>query len=452
MRIHFIAIGGAAMHNLAIALHKKGYIVTGSDDEIFDPALSHLKKYNLLPEKYGWYPEKINKQIDIIILGMHARKDNPELLQAQAQNLKIFSYPEYLYEQTKNKKRIVIGGSHGKTTITSMLMHLLKYAGISFDYMVGASIKNFETMVNLEDTNKIAIFEGDEYLSSPIDLTPKFHWYKPHIAVLTGIAWDHINVFPTFQNYCLQFKIFIDSIQKDGKLFWFADDIELKKISSSNQNIISLPYKEFESYYDDEANLLVKSENKSYHLNIFGSHNLQNLKAAYLVSKELNIEDDIFWKAMQSFEGAAKRLQLVKENKHSAFYIDFAHAPSKLKATIQAIKQKYNKRKLVACIELHTFSSLQIDFIPQYKNSMSEADIAVVYYNNEVLKHKQLPELDEQYVKDCFGEVLVITDTNKLQDYLKTIEIIDCNILMMSSGNFNGISFSSLADEIINDV
>ncbi|HNQ68933.1 MAG TPA: Mur ligase family protein [Bacteroidales bacterium] len=450
MKIHFIAIGGAAMHNLAIALHKKGFEVTGSDDEIFEPSRSRLEKYGLLPKRYGWYPEEISDTLDIIILGMHARKDNPELLKANELNLKIYSYPEYLFEQTKNKKRVVIGGSHGKTTITSMIMHVLKLSGVGFDYMVGANIKGFDTMVNLEEKNNIAVFEGDEYLSSPIDLTPKFHWYKPHLAILTGIAWDHINVFPTFDNYVEQFEIFIKSIQTNGKLFWFGEDENLKRISKTNTNIESVPYNKYDYITDSDGNVFVKYKNTKYKMSVFGDHNIQNINAARYACLEIGIDEKFFWSAIQSFEGAAKRLQLLKENKESAFYLDFAHAPSKLKATINALKQKFSDRKLIACIELHTFSSLQKNFIPQYKDCMKNADIAIVYYSHEVLKHKQLQELSEEFVKQSFGgDVIIYTETDKLQNYMENINIDKTNILMMSSGNFNGIDFVKFADKLI---
>lgn len=450
MRIHFIAIGGAAMHNLAIALHKKGFEVTGSDDEIFEPSRSRLDKYGLLPKEFGWFPEDISDKLDIIILGMHARIDNPELLKAKELNLKIFSYPEYLFEQTKNKKRIVIGGSHGKTTITSMIMHVLKTAGKGFDYMVGANIKGFDTMVNLEEKNDIAVFEGDEYLSSPIDLTPKFHWYKPHVAILTGIAWDHINVFPTFDNYVEQFAIFIKSIQPGGKLFWFGEDENLQRISKINTDIESLAYHEYDYEIDEAGNVFVEFMNTKYKMSVFGNHNMQNINAARYACLEIGIDEDFFWSAIQSFEGAAKRLQLIKENTESAFYLDFAHAPSKLKATINALKQKFSDRKLIACIELHTFSSLQKNFIPQYKDSMKNADIAIVYYSHEVLEHKQLPELREDFVKEAFGgDVMIFTETDKLQSYLENTNLNKTSILMMSSGNFNGIDFVKFANKLI---
>lgn len=450
MRIHFIAIGGAAMHNLAIALHKTTYLVTGSDDEIFEPSHSRLEKYGLLPKKYGWFPDIISDKIDIIILGMHARVDNPELVRAQELGLKIYSYPEYLYEQTKNKKRIVIGGSHGKTTITSMIMHVLKEAKLGFDYMVGANIKGFETMVNLEEKNEIAVFEGDEYLSSPIDLTPKFHWYKPHVAILTGIAWDHINVFPTFENYVSQFEIFIKSIQPGGKLFWYDADENLEKLSTVNNNIDSLSYRAYNYKIDEKGRTCVSFDGKTYYMSVFGDHNMQNINAARYACLEAGVSEDFFWNSVQTFEGASKRLQLVKETEDSSFYIDFAHAPSKLQATINALKQKNATRQLIACIELHTFSSLQRNFIPQYKNTMEKADIAIVYYSKEVLKHKRLPELPEEFVKEGFGgKVKIFTDTEILQKYLLSIDCKNTNILMMSSGNFNGIDFVNFANEML---
>lgn len=450
MKIHFIAIGGAAMHNLAIALHKKGYEVSGSDDEIFNPSKARLEKYGLLPKDFGWFPQKISNKIDFIILGMHARPDNPELIEAQKQGLKIFSYPEFLYHQTQHKKRLVIGGSHGKTTITSMIMHVLKSVDIKFDYMVGANIKGFDTMVELNENNKIAVFEGDEYLSSPIDLTPKFHWYKPHVAILTGIAWDHINVFPSFDNYVDQFKIFVQSIIPGGKLFWFEEDKNLKQISNANTKISQSPYNTYKYIIDEKSNICVKYEGQTYKMNVFGDHNMQNINAARLACLEVGVKEKDFWNTIQNFEGAAKRLQLIKENSKAAFYIDFAHAPSKLKATIKALKQKYPNRKLIACMELHTFSSLQKNFLPQYNNCMKDADIAVVYYSHEVIKHKKLPNLDENFVSKSFGKnIKIFTDTNELKKYLSEFKYDDTNLLMMSSGNFNGIDFDNFANDLI---
>jgi len=451
MHIHFIAIGGAAMHNLAIALHSKGYKVTGSDDEIFDPSRSRLEKHGLLPKEYGWFPEKINDQIDVIILGMHARIDNPELLMAQKLGLKVYSYPEYLFEQCKNKKRVVIGGSHGKTTITSMIMHVLKTLDYKFDYMVGAQIEGFDTMVSLSHDAPIAVFEGDEYLSSPIDLRPKFHWYKPHVALLTGIAWDHINVFPTWENYVEQFKIFADSIETDGTLVWYLLDEELQKISGTlRSDIQSLAYDEIDSHLEG-GQTIITFNGKKYPLSIFGAHNLQNLNGARIVCAKLGISDESFLEAISSFKGAAKRLQTLKQTEYSTIYLDFAHSPSKLKATINAVKNQYADRTLIACMELHTFSSLNKDFLPQYKNTMDKADFAFVYFNPKVVEHKKLPKITIEDVSNAFASsnVKVFDDTEILQRELKAIDWKNKNLLLMSSGNFSGINFNSFSDELI---
>lgn len=451
MHIHFIAIGGAAMHNLAIALHKKGYKVTGSDDEVFDPSRSRLEKHGLLPEEFGWFPNKISDAIDVIILGMHARKDNPELLKAQELNLKVYSYPEYLYQQCKDKKRVVIGGSHGKTTITSMVMHVLKTLEYDFDYMVGAQIEGFDTMVKLSHEAPIAIFEGDEYLSSPIDLRPKFHWYKPHVALLTGVAWDHINVFPTWENYVEQFQIFADSIMPGGSLIWYALDEELQKIGKKlSSEVTSFPYKTL-PYAIIKGKTSVTFNNKDYPLQIFGEHNLQNLNGARLVCEQLGIDEKSFFKAISSFKGAAKRLQTLVSSDFTNIYLDFAHSPSKLKATTQAVKQQFTNRSLVACMELHTFSSLNKDFLPQYKDTMRFADRALVYFNPEVIKHKKLKEISPEEVASAFGgeNVKVYTDTSELQKVLQKMDWNNTNLLFMSSGNFSGINFQQFAEELI---
>ncbi len=453
MHIHFIAIGGAAMHNLAIALHKKGYHVTGSDDEIFDPSRSRLEQHGLLPEKFGWYPEKISDKIDVIILGMHARKDNPELCKAQELGLKVYSYPEYLFEQTKNKKRIVIGGSHGKTTITSMIMHVLKQLDYKFDYMVGAQIEGFDTMVSLSHDAEFSIFEGDEYLSSPIDLRPKFHWYKPNIALLSGVAWDHINVFPTWENYVKQFKIFTDTIEPNGTLIWYLHDKELQKLNNSLKNEVkSLAYEELPSTVTN-GKTYVEFEHQNYQLAIFGGHNLQNLNGARLVCNEIGISDQQFLNAISTFKGAAKRLQLLNETEKSAVFLDFAHSPSKLKATISSVKKQYPDRRLVACMELHTFSSLNKSFLPQYKNSMEDADEAIIYFNPEVIKHKQLETITEEEVKNQFGtsNVKVYSDTTLMQKELLQKKWDHKNLLLMSSGNFSGINFIQFTEDILSN-
>ena len=451
MKVHFISIGGTAMHNLAIALHKKGYIITGSDDEIFEPSKSHLKKYNLLPEKIGWDASKITNKLDAIILGMHAREDNPELLKAKELNLKIYSYPEYLYEQTKNKTRVVIGGSHGKTTITSIIMFVLKYNKMNFDYMVGSQIEGFETMVSLSNDTKIAVFEGDEYLSSPIDRRPKFHLYKPNIALLSGIAWDHINVFPTFENYVEQFEIFISTIKKNGTLIYFNEDPVLKDIVKKNNNDINkIPYSAHKYIIENNQTQLI-TDNAKTPIQLFGEHNMQNINGAKLICNELGISNDNFYKAVSQFKGASKRLQLITKNDKTNIYLDFAHSPSKLKATTTAVKQQYPERELVACIELHTFSSLNEKFLPHYKNTMSEADLSIIYFNPKAIAHKKLKQLQPKQVKEAFNHnnSKVFTDIDELINFLMGINFENKNLLLMSSGNFSGMNIDKFATNLI---
>jgi len=440
MHIHFIAIGGSAMHNLAIALHKKGYKITGSDDEVFEPSRSRLDKYGLLPSFEGWQPELISDKIDVIILGMHACVDNPELLRAQELGLKIYSYPEYLYEQTKDKIRVVIGGSHGKTTTTSMVMHVLKFNHIDFDYMVGANLEGFETMVGLSHETKIAIFEGDEYLSSPIDLRPKFHHYRPNIAMLTGIAWDHINVFPTFEGYVDQFQIFADMIEPNGSLVYFDDDENICKITGNvRKDVKLLPYATPAFSIKDGVTYLVDGK-AEIGLKVFGEHNLQNIAGAKLVCNQLGISDQDFYSAIAQFNGSARRLEVVAENDSSTIYYDFAHSPSKLKATTLAVRKQFEKRQLVAVMELHTFSSLKKEFLPQYKGSMAVADRAFVYFNPHTIEHKRLDPISADMVKEAFdgSNLEVFTDSDLLFSTLEKIDWTNRNLLIMSSGNFSG--------------
>ncbi len=467
-KVHFIAIGGSAMHNLAIALCQKGITVTGSDDEIFDPAKSRLEKYGLLPAEFGWHPERITPDLDAVVLGMHARIDNPELLRAQELGLKIYSYPEYLYEQSKDKLRIVIGGSHGKTTTTAMILHVLAHCGIEADYMVGAQLKGFEVMVRLSHTAKVMVIEGDEYLTSPIDRRPKFHLYKPNVAIITGIEWDHINVFPTFDIYRDQFAQFINLIEPQGTLIYCDEDAEVHRVAVENQrtDIQKLPYVCPEHVVDNGVTYL-RTPNSELRtpLMVFGHHNLLNLTAARLACRQVGIAlrdanllpkgmvgvtDEQFDEAISTFEGASKRLELVKKNNTCAVYKDFAHAPSKLRATIHAMREQYPDRKLVACMELHTFSSLTQEFLLQYAHSMDEADVRYVYFSQHALQLKKLPPLDPEEVKKAFGgDVEVFTDSTAMVVKVKAIEWKNANLLMMSSGNFDGIDFAALADEII---
>jgi UDP-N-acetylmuramate: L-alanyl-gamma-D-glutamyl-meso-diaminopimelate ligase len=456
MKIHLIAIGGAAMHNLALALHQNGHQITGSDDEIYNPALTRLAKVGILPAQFGWFPDKITADLDCIILGMHARKDNPELLKAQNLGLKIYSYPEYIYLHAKDKKRVVIAGSHGKTTTTSMIMHILHHWKRDFDYLVGAMLEGFDTMVRLSDA-PVMIIEGDEYLSSPIDLVPKIHHYKPHIAIITGIAWDHMNVFPTFENYVQQFKIFIETIDPKGYLFYDKKDKNLVAIAQESP-CKSIGYDAFDSVVKrNKTYLRTQSEIRNLKfevltpLSIFGEHNLTNLKAAYLVCREIGVSDEQFFEAVKTFKGAAKRLQVLHKTTKSIAFLDFAHAPSKVKATIEAMKAQYPKRQLIAALELHTFSSLNKAFLPQYKGTMAAADIAIVFFNEHTLAMKKMPPLSIDEVKSYFNHpnLHVFTDNQLFSAFLEQHTFENKNLLLMTSGTFVGLDLKALAKRLL---
>ncbi len=451
MHIHFIAIGGAAMHNLALALHLKGDIVTGSDDEIFDPSKSRLKTHGLLPEAYGWFPEKITKEIDAVVVGMHAKKDNPELIKAQKLGLKIFSYPEFLYEQSKNKTRVVIGGSHGKTTITSMILHVLHYHNKEVDYMVGAQLDGFDVMVKLTDTNDFIVLEGDEYLSSPIDRRPKFHLYKPNIALLSGIAWDHINVFPTFENYVEQFKIFVDAIIKGGSITYNIEDPIVKKTVEESQNTIrKFAYKTPE-YKVENGTTILETPEGELPLEIFGKHNLNNMEGAKWICLQMGVGEEDFYEAMASFKGASKRLEKIAENNTTVIYKDFAHAPSKVKATTQAVKNQYPNRTLIACLELHTYSSLTPAFLKEYKNSLDKADIAAVFYSPHAVSIKNLEPVSTQQIAAAFNrdDLHIFTDPLLFSEFLFKQSFTNTSLLLMSSGNYGGLDFDKVK-EIVN--
>lgn len=451
MNVHFIAIGGSAMHNMAIAMHKKGFNVTGSDDEILEPSKSRLAAHGLLPEDEGWNVNKITPQLDAVILGMHARIDNPELMKAQQLGLKIYSYPEYIYEQTKDKIRVVVGGSHGKTSITAMILHVLHHQKTDVDYMVGAQLPGFDTMVKLTREAKIAVIEGDEYLSSPIDRRPKFHLYHPSIAILSGIAWDHINVFPTFDNYVEQFRIFAGLIEKDGSIIYCELDEEVKKVAQLvRADVKKFPYQIPPHKIENGITRLITSAG-DIPLKIFGDHNLMNINAAKLACNQLGIPDDRFYEAIQSFGGAAKRLELVSKNEVTAVYKDFAHSPSKLKATTQAVKKQFPNRQLIACMELHTFSSLNQDFLDQYKGAMDLADKAIVYFNPHTIAHKKLRPITTEQVQKAFGrnDLLVLTDSKEVLNTILGIDFQQKNLLLMSSGNFDGMDFKELSNKIV---
>jgi UDP-N-acetylmuramate: L-alanyl-gamma-D-glutamyl-meso-diaminopimelate ligase len=451
MRVHFIAIGGSAMHNLAIALNRKGYHVTGSDDEIFNPSKSRLEKEGILPDSIGWNPSIISSDLDAIILGMHARKDNPELLRAQELGLKVYSYPEFIYEQSKSKKRVVIGGSHGKTTITSMVLHVLNKVNFECDYMVGAQLEGFDCMVKLTDADTI-ILEGDEYLSSPIDRRPKFHLYHGNIGLINGIAWDHINVFPTYENYVDQFRIFMDTLEEGSTLLYNATDPEVLRICENEIHGKNLVQRAFNTpdFKIVNGTTIITFEEKEYEIMVFGRHNLENMQGARLICESLDIDGHQFYKAIADFTGASKRLELVAKKEDAVFYKDFAHSPSKLKATTKALKEQFPNRELIACMELHTFSSLKKDFLPQYENAMENADRALIFFDPKVIEHKKLDPIDAEFVKACFKSenIEVYTDSSEIINILESQVWSQKNLLMMSSGNFNGVDFVDLGQQL----
>ncbi|HIA10956.1 MAG TPA: peptidoglycan synthetase [Flavobacteriales bacterium] len=451
MNVHFIAIGGSAMHNLAIALHEKGEVVTGSDDEIFEPSKSRLNDHELLPKEMGWNVENIHANLDAIVLGMHAREDNPELLKAKELGITIYSYPEFLYEQAKDKKRVVIGGSHGKTSITAMILHVLHHHNIDCDYMVGAQLQGFDTMVRLTDAAPIAIFEGDEYLSSPIDRRPKFHLYQADIALISGIAWDHINVFPTFENYLDQFRIFAQQIPEGGALIYCDLDENVLDICQHSDVQAALYAYGLPAHEIVDGQTFLKVEKgEAIPLDVFGDHNLANMEGARMVCQLLGIESKQFREAITSFKGASNRMELVHRSENLVMYKDFAHSPSKVTATTKAVRQQYPEHNFIACLELHTFSSLNEEFLLEYKGAMEAADVAMVYYNPHTIEHKKLKAITEQQVKEAFGRenLSTLTESDKVVLFLKEQELDNAVILMMSSGNFDGIEHISLFNDL----
>ena len=451
MKIHFIAIGGNAMHNLALALHHKGEEVSGSDDEIFEPSRSRLAAHGLLPETIGWDPQRITTGIDAVVVGMHARADNPELIRAQELGLKLYSYPEYLYEQSKDKTRVVIAGSHGKTTITSMILHVMNYHDVHCDYMVGAQLEGFDTMVRISDEADFMVLEGDEYLASPLDRRPKFHLYKPNIALVSGIAWDHINVFPTFENYVEQFRIFTDRIEKGGAFIYCEEDEEVRKLAEKATNEIKkFPYG-LPEHRVEEGNTFLETEFGSIPLQVFGEHNLMNIEGARWICNQMGVMNEQFYEAIASFSGASRRLEVIGENEHTRIYRDYAHAPSKVKAVVAAVREQYPKHKLVACLELHTFSSLNAAFLPHYKGSMDHADLSVVYFNPHTIAHKKLEPVTEAQVKEAFANesLVVITDSSQLLEFLEEQSWQHSQLLFMSSGNFDGLDLVTFSGTLV---
>ncbi len=446
MKIHFIAIGGSAMHNLAIALKLKGYNITGSDDVINDPSRSRLKKYNLLPEKEGWFSDKISSDIDAVVLGMHAKHDNPELIKARRLELKIFSYPEFIFNQSRDKIRIVIGGSHGKTSITSLVLHVLRALNIESDYMVGAQLDGFEVMVKITDTSKYIVLEGDEYLSSALDTRPKFHLYKPHIALISGIAWDHINVFKTFENYLKQFKIFIDSIEKNGTLIYNESDKELNNLIKSNKSKLNyIPYS-LPKYKIINGISFIDFNNHLYRLKIFGDHNLQNISGALNICNALGVRSEDFFNAITSFNGASNRLELVYKSSDSIIFKDFAHSPSKVKATTEAVRKQFPNRKLISFFELHTYSSLNPVFLEKYRDTLKYSDECYIYYSEKNMRIKRLEPIDSELIIKSFNHssMTVIDNYEKLNEKIYNLDLSNSVLLMMSSGKFGGLDFDKI--------
>ncbi|HRH70217.1 MAG TPA: Mur ligase family protein [Flavobacteriales bacterium] len=450
-RVHFIAIGGSAMHNLAIALHQQGFDVTGSDDEIFEPSRSRLERLNLLPDKLGWDPLKIGSDTSAVILGMHARVDNPELKRAQELGIPVFSYPSYFHERTKDKTRVVIGGSHGKTTITSMIVHVLRHAGVEFDYLVGAQLDGFDCMVKLSEKSRVAIIEGDEYLASALQPVPKFHLYKPDIALISGIAWDHINVFKTFESYVEQFRLFIDAIEPGGKLVYCREDLQVRTLSEAKEvQAQRIPYG-VPKHRIENGTTTLETVHGDVPLKVFGQHNLQNLEGARHVCHLLGIGDAEFYKAISSFHGAAKRLEPLGGNGKRIVFKDFAHSPSKLKATVQAVREQFPERQLVACMELHTYSSLSENFLDQYAGCMDAADRAIVFYDPHAVQLKRLPAIPPERIQRAFGrpDVQVMNDPIAVMGAVRKDRKEESVLLMMSSGNFGGVDLQALSEAFI---
>lgn len=452
IKIHFVAIGGSAMHNLAIALKKKGCQITGSDDDIFEPSSSRLAQYGLMPSSLGWHPSRIHKGLDAVILGMHAKADNPELARAIKLGIKIYSYPEFLYEHSRNKTRIVIAGSHGKTTITSIILHVLQYHKINTDYMVGAHLDGFDVMVKLSDDAPYMVMEGDEYLSSALDKRPKFHIYKPQIALISGIAWDHINVFPTFENYIDQFRTFIQLIEENGKLIYCANDDTLTKLCNEfrNSSLCIFPYS-LPAHEIIEGKTHIKLEKNLYPINIFGQHNLMNLSGALSLCKQLGVSDSMFYEAIRSFSGASNRLELLAKSDKTIVFKDFAHAPSKVKASMRAVKEQFKNGKLYAFLELHTYSSLNTNFVDEYRGTLDDADECVIFYNPHTLKIKGLPMLSPEQIKNAFNKpgLVVVDEPGKLQKIILGKRENEGCFLFMSSGNFGNLNLQQIASELI---
>ena len=438
------------MHNLAITLAKKGYLVSGSDDHIYEPSRTNLEKENLLPEP-GWDPARITEDIDAVVLGMHAKENNPELKKAQEMGIRIYSYPEFIYEQATEKTRVVIGGSHGKTTITSMIMHVLKSIGREFDYLVGAKLDDFEHMVQLTKDAPLIIIEGDEYLASAVDQRPKFHLYKPHIALISGVAWDHVNAFPTFENYVEQFRLFIETIEPKGTLVYNKEDKTLQELVLEDKSKINKHGYRTPEYTINKGITYMHTHVGEVPLQVFGRHNLSNIAAAFTVCEWLGVERDEFYTAIRKFKGATRRLEYVASDNDSVVYQDFAHTPAKLRASIHALKEQFPDKALVAIIELHTYSSLNEAYLNEYRDTMQEAEYPAVFINREALKQRNAETITETTLKQAFNQpdLVYLDGIDRMKDYLDDLSSTGKNLLFMSSGNYGGINLVNFADRFL---
>ena len=452
MKTHFISIGGSVMHNLALELRRQGHTITGSDDEIYEPSRSRLDQAGLLPAETGWFPEKITEDLDTVILGMHARADNPELRRARELGLEVYSYPEFIADQSTDKQRVVIAGSHGKTTITSMILHVLRQGKQKFNYLVGAQVEGFDTMVRLDADAPVIVIEGDEYFTSPEDPTPKFLHYGPHLLLVSGIAWDHFNVYPTWESYVKQFEMLADSLPKAGVIVFDETDDMLDIIGQKERpDVTKVPYEAHPHKITNGHTFLITSTQGDVPLYVFGEHNMKNISGAKAVCERLGVTDEAFYRAIQTFKGAAKRLELLAKSPTTNVYRDFAHAPSKVEATTLAVKEQFPKRRLIACTELHTFSSLNKTFLNQYRRKLDAADVAAVFYSPETVEHKRLEPISEEEIRTAFkrSDLKIFTDPAVLQDFLKTQNWHNANLLMMSSGTFGGLDLKVLAKEVV---
>lgn len=441
------------MHNLAVALQQKGDVVTGSDDEIKEPSRSRLAACGLLPEELGWFPEKLNNEIDVVILGMHARPDNPELQEAKRLGLKICSFPEYLFQRTRDKMRVVISGSHGKTTITAMVIYVLHKLNHQFDYLIGARMEGFDAMLSLNDETRIAIFEGDEYLTSVIDKRPKFLLYQPHIAVISGIEWDHIDAFPTFENYIEQFHSFSKIIERDGKLIYPAGDENILQITASiREDITDMPYRTPDFSIENGVTTL-KTKYGDFPLQVFGEYNMKNIDAARLVCRQIGVKDADFYEAIATFRGLPGRMEKIADNGDTAAFYDMAHTPENVKSSVQALKTQFPEKRVVACLELCSFSSLSAGYLPRYQHSLEEADTAFIYFNPLAGSHRHREPITEEMVKEVFGEnIHLFTDNIRLMDRLSEEKMLHSNLLFMTSGSFSGINMAAFAQSLLKRV